>query len=35
MNCRHAGVRFALAAVLAAGAAAAQAQTVQFGVVLP
>ena len=35
MNCRHAGVRFALAAALAAGAAAAQAQTVKIGVVLP
>jgi branched-chain amino acid transport system substrate-binding protein len=35
MNCRHAGVRFALAAALAAGVAAAQAQTVKVGVVLP
>jgi branched-chain amino acid transport system substrate-binding protein len=35
MNCRHAGVRFALAAALAAGATLAQAQTVKVGVVLP
>ncbi len=35
MNCRHAGVRLALAAALAAGATLAQAQTVKIGVVLP